>query len=312
MDRLRRLELFVRAAEAGSFARAAGLLRLDPSAVSHAVAALEADLRQRLFHRTTRQLRLTPEGEDLLPRARDILQRLEALEDRSAAQARELSGTLRVGMHSPISRQIVMPRLPEFLRRHPRLRLECLLLSQLKDMHASGTEVIIRPGPLPDTRLVARRLATLRLAPYASPVYLRDAPPLEHPSHLARHRCLVHKPISAPRPWDTWIFERGGETVSLEVPAVLVTDDREGLIEAAVAGGGVMRIGMFDPVLVAGGRLKRVLAEWTCPGGPEMYALYRKGGEAAPKVRAFLAFVAECFEAFDPGELTVIRPQNRV
>ena len=81
------------------------------------------------------------------------------------------------------------------------------------------------------------------------------------------HCCLVHKPPVEARPWDEWRFERAGERCAVKVPRSLVTDDREGMIDAVLSGGGLMRIGMFDPRLIAAGRLRKVLSEWNCVGG---------------------------------------------
>jgi DNA-binding transcriptional LysR family regulator len=308
VDRVRRIELLVRAAEAGSFARAAKLLDLDPSAVSHAIAELEKELRVTLFYRTTRQLRLTEDGEEIVRRGREILRELAELESVAAEADGRLTGILRVGMHVPISRHVVMPRLPDFMRRHPELRLECLLLAQVKDLHAAGLDVLLRAGEPPEVDLVARKLAEIKLGVYASPTYLEAAGEPATPENLLRHRCLIHKPPSAMRPWDEWAFERDGERRVLTVPRTVMTDDREGLIAAVLAGGGLMRIGMFDPGLITSGRLRRVLSEWQCPGGPPIYGLYRRSRRPAPKIAAFLEFAAEVYSAFDPDELTMVHP----
>ena len=87
-----------------------------------------------------------------------------------------------------------------------------------------------------------------------------------------------------------------------------MTDDREGMIAAVLAGGGIMRIGMFDPGLITSGRLRQLLGEWRCPGGPPIYGLYRKSHRATPKVAAFLDFAAEVYAAFDPEERTMTHP----
>ena len=305
MDRVRRIELLVRAAEAGSFARAAKLLDLDPSAVSHAIAELEKELRVTLFYRTTRQLRLTEDGEEIVRRGREILRELAELESVAAEADGRLTGILRVGMHVPISRHVVMPRLPDFMRRHPELRLECLLLAQVKDLHAAGLDVLLRAGEPPEVDLVARKLAEIKLGVFAAPAYLDAAGEPAEPEDLLQHRCLVHKPPVAMRPWDDWTFERGAERRVVTVPRTLVTDDREGLIAAILAGGGLMRIGMFDPRLITSGRLRRVLADWRCPGGPPIYGMYRRTQRMAPKIAAFLEFVGDVYAAFDPDELTI-------
>jgi DNA-binding transcriptional LysR family regulator len=304
MDRLRRYEMLVKAADAGSFAKAASLLQLDPSAVSHAIGQLERELRMTLFYRTTRQLKLTTEGEQFYARAREILQKVADLEIANRAP-KNLTGTLRVGMGVPISRNIVMPRLPEFTRRHPELSVECLVLTHIKDMHASGIDVLVRAGEPPQSELIARKIMTLRFGVYAAPRYLQAAGVPGKPQDLMAHRCLIHKPPFSSKPLDQWEFERGTERQQVTVPSTLVTDDREGLIAAALAGGGLMRIGVFDPGLLASGRLRRVLADWQCPGAPAVYALYRRSTRTSPKVTAFLQFLAEATAAFDPEQVTV-------
>lgn len=306
MDRMRRIELLVRAAEAGSFAAAARFLQLDPSAMSHAIAELERELKLTLFYRTTRQLRLTEEGEEIYRHACLVLRALGELESAAARAPGRLTGTLRIGMGVPVSRHIIMPRLPEFLRRHPGLRLECLVMTQIKDMHASGVDLLLQPGEPPTSGVIARKVAQTRYGVYAAPKYLEAAGEPLHPQDLLRHRCLVHKPPFMNVPWDEWEFERNGERVAITVPRTLVTDDREGLFAAALAGAGLIRSAMFDPALIKSGGLRQVLAGWTCPNALSLYAIYRKTPRMPRKIAAFLHFVAEAFAAFDPDELTLI------
>ena len=305
MDRVRRIEMLVRAAEAGSFAKAARLLELDPSAVSHAVASLERELRVTLFYRTTRQLRLTEEGEELCRRGREIIDRLAELEGTASRASARFTGTLRVGMGVPLSREIIMPRLPEFMRRHPGLQVECLVLTQVRDLHASGVDLLLRVGEPEESGLVARKMAVLNFGVYAAPSYLQSAGEPERPEDLRNHRCLVHKAPVAVKPLDEWEFERGGERQVVKVPRTLMTDDREGLIAAALAGGGLMRIGMFDPLLITSGRLRKVLNGWNCAGAPPFYAVYRKTQRLSPRIAAFLEFVSEAMTAFDPDGMTL-------
>ena len=308
MDRLRQIEMLVRAVEAGSFTRAAAALRLTPSAISHGIAELEGRLRVRLFHRTTRQLRLTPEGEAVYRRARGIVDGLDEMDGAAATPAHPeacLEGTLRVGAAIPISRCVVAPRIAPFLRRHPGLRVELLVQNEAQEMHAGGMDLLLRVGPLADTRLVARRMARLRFVACAAPAYLEAAGTPAGPDDLPGHACLVHKPPFAVKPWDECIFERSGERRRVAIPAALVTDDREALLAAALAGAGIVRVGMFDPGLLASGALRRVLAEWSCPGGPTLHALYRRTAEPVPKVAAFLDFFAAALVEFDPEGLTL-------
>lgn len=312
MDRMRRIELLVRAAEAGSFAKAARFLQLDPSAVSHAIAELERELGVTLFYRTTRQLKLTEEGEEIYRRGCNVLRELGELESAVSRAPERLIGTLRVGMGVPVSSHIIMPRLPEFLRRHPGLQLECLVMTRIKDMHASGVDLLVQPGEPPESGVIARKVAQARYGVYAAPKYLETAGEPASPDDLLRHRCLVHKPPFMNTPWNEWEFERRGERKAVKVPRTLVTDDREGLFAAALAGAGLLRSAMFDPALITSGRLRKVLNDWTCTSAHSLniYAIYRRTARMPPKIAAFLQFAADAFAAFDPEELTLIHGAN--
>ncbi|MBI1988130.1 MAG: LysR family transcriptional regulator [Betaproteobacteria bacterium] len=305
MDRLRRMELLVRAAEAGSFARAAQLLQVDPSTVSHAIAELEKELRLSLFYRTTRQLQLTEDGEEIFRRSREVLAQVAELDAVASRTQERLSGILRIGMSVAIGRHIIIPRIPAFMRRHPHLRLECFVLTQVKEMHAGGLDVMLRAGAVPDSSLIARKILDIRFGVYGAPGYLVSAGEPTSPEALVRHRCFVHKPPVEQKALDEWVFERAGERSVVKVPRSLVTDDREGMIDAVLAGGGLMRIGMFDPTLIASGRLRKVLGDWNCIGGQPVHALYRRSSRASPKVAAFLQFVVETIAAFDPEQVTL-------
>jgi DNA-binding transcriptional LysR family regulator len=310
MDRLRRIEMLVHAAETGSFARAAAALQVTPSAVSHGIAELEAQLRTTLFYRTTRQLRMTEAGEAAYRSAREVIDRLAAFEAAAggADPAEPLAGTLRVGVTGPIGRLILLPRIVGFLRQHPELRLEFISPTRPLEMEAGGMDVMLRVGPLPDSGLIARRLAVLRLIACASPDYLAERGEPEEPEDLLRHRCLVHRPPFHQTPWHDWAFERitDGARRHINVDAVLATDDRDAMVAAVLAGAGIMRIGMFDPDLLASGALRRVLAGWTCPGGPVLVALYRRTSRPVPKVAVFLNFVTAAVADFDAEGVTII------
>ena len=241
MDLMRRIEIVMRAADAGSFAKAAGSLELTPSAVSRAVAELEKELRVALVYRTTRQLRLTEEGEELYRRGRELLDKVADLEVALSRRPERLTGMLRVGLGVNISRYIIMPGLAAFMRRHPGLRLQSSVVSQPKELHAEGLDLLLRVGDPPESGLIARRMAELRFSVYASPEYLKMAGVPAKPEELLRHRCFVHRPLHLAKPLDEWVFESKGERKRLKIPPTFVTNDREALIAAVVGGAGVMR-----------------------------------------------------------------------
>lgn len=310
MDRVRRIELLVRAADAGSFAKAARSLDLTPSAVSHAIAELEKELRVPMFHRTTRQLRLTEDGEAVYRRGRDILHQLAELDNDVVKAPERMSGTLRVGLSVVLSQCIVMPAISQFVRRYPNVRLQFHVQTQPQEMHSEGADVLLRFDEPPDSGLVARRVARSRPGVYASPDYIKAAGAPAVPEDLLKHRCLLFKPGSLVKPIDEWKFERAGKRKVVKIPPEIVTHDRSGLITAVVAGTGLMYIGCFDPNLVASGRLRRVLPDWECTGGYNVYAIFRRTQRIPPILAAFLEFTSRAFEAFDPEELTIVHDRS--
>jgi DNA-binding transcriptional LysR family regulator len=306
MDRLRQIVMVVRAADLGSFAKAAAALNVTPPAISHAVADLERELRVTLFYRTTRQLTLTQEGHDFCRRGRAILAQVSALEAATVRGRSRPAGTLRVGLGTAIAQQIVMPRLSEFLNDHPGVSVECRLRLHVKDMHAEALDVLLRVGEPADSAIIARRLCDVRFGIYGAPSYLESSGAPAHPRDLAHHRCLIFHPANwAPKPLDTWEFTRGAERQVVKLAHAVVSDEREGLITAAVCGAGLVRAGLFDPATIASGKLQRVLGDWDCSGAPSLYAIYRKTPKVAPKVAAFVEFAQRATAAFDPEELTV-------
>lgn len=311
MDRIRRIELLVRAAEAGSFAKAARSLDLTPSAVSHAIADLEKGLGVSLFHRTTRQLRLTEEGESVYQRGSELLRQLAGLESSVRKTPGQLTGTLRIGLGAALSRNVIMPLLSTFLLRHPQLRLEIHIQWLPIEMHAEGVDVLLRIHAPPESNLIARQMGQIRHAVYASPQYLKRNGTPKTPDDLLHHNCLVMKMKDMNHSLDQWEFRRADECKIIHVTPQVVTYDREGLIAAVLGGAGLMRLGCFDPYLISSGQLRPVLTDWTCPPGFPIFALYRKSARTAPKVTAFLEFVEEAFAAFDPDEVTLFhRDQN--
>jgi len=311
MERLRGLEMVVRAADAGSFSRAARSLGVTPSAVSHAVAELEKRLRVSIFYRTTRQLRLTEDGQALYRRGREILDRLNDIEAALATPSERLRGTLRVGLSVSLSRTIIMPAIAQFTRRHPELQLDMLVMTQPQQMHSEGVDLMLRVGEPPDSSLIARRIARIRFGLWGSKEYFARAGMPQKPDDLLNHACLVYRSPQLAKLLDDWTFERAGErkTIKIARPA-LISDDREGLLAAMLGGAGLSRSGHFEPEWIKSGRVMRALPDWDVPGGFPMYAIYRRTPRLAPRIAAFLEFARAAFGAFDPDELTLIHERQ--
>ena len=306
MNRSHRLEMLVRAADTGSFAAAARIMDLTPSAVSRGIADLERELKVPLFNRTTRQLKLTQEGMEVYSRAVDILAHIAELSESLAHTRGRVGGVVRVGVQAPLGRYVLMPRLASLHDRHPDLIVETRLTQDPHDMQSENLDVMFYVGEPASSRLVARRLGQGKPAAYASPDYVRRFGAPASPADLAHHRCLLFRSPWSVGPIDHWTFERGGHREMVQVQPALVTPDREGLIVAACAGAGIIYMACFDPALLSSGRLVRLLPDWSCPPSFGIHVLHRRGGASVPRVAAFLRFVREAFADFDPQELTVL------
>ena len=172
MDRIGDIALFLRVLDLGSISAAARTLDLSAAVASQRLKRLERELGVRLLHRTTRQLHPTPEGLLLADQGRVLVEDLEALADSLRRSGSGVAGTLRVTMSSTFGRLYISPLLPEFLARHPGVRVSVDLDDAKVDLVGAGLDLAIRIGDLDDSTLVARRLATNRRVLCASPDYL--------------------------------------------------------------------------------------------------------------------------------------------
>ena len=172
MDKLRRLEMVVRAADLGGFAAAAKQMNLTPSAVSRGIGELEQALRISIFNRSTRQIQLTHEGRELYERGKDVLERLATIEGTANTVDDKVTGTIHIGIMPPLSRYVVMPRIAGLLDAHPNLRTEFHATQDTKAFQSENIDVLLRVGEPPPSRLIARKLGQGLPSAYASPSYL--------------------------------------------------------------------------------------------------------------------------------------------
>jgi len=286
------LQVFVRIAEAGSVSAAARDLGLSKSAASKKLAALEDRLGARLVNRTTRRLSLTEAGADFLERAQRILAELEEAEHEAGRLTDEPRGMLRV--NAPMSFGIlhVGPALADFMARHPELAVTLDLDDRRVSLVEEGYDMAVRIADLPDSSLVARKLAPVRQAVCASPAYWARHGTPAHPRDLARHNCLVYTYLPAQ---NEWRFRGPGGPFAVHVAGNLRANNGDVLREAALAGLGVYRAPTF---LIGGdlgaGRLVTVLDDFA-DQALAIYAVYPHRRHLPAKVRAFVDFLAGRF-----------------
>ncbi|MEO7432054.1 MAG: LysR substrate-binding domain-containing protein [Dokdonella sp.] len=301
--------IFVKVVEHGSFIAAARALRLPKTSVSRKVQELETRLGAQLLHRTTRKLGLTEAGTIYFDHCQQIAQRLDEAESAVGQLQGGPRGWLRFTAPYSVGITWIAPLLGEFHARYPDLRIESVLTNDAVDLIDTGIDVGLRVGNLPDSNMVARRLAVFRTQVYASPLYLARHGEPSHPDQLKDHRTLAMRKSRTNGDY-VWTLGDGDRMTDYRVDPVLVANDPGALIGALVGGEGLMLAS--DVTLkpyAEQGYVQRVLAGWT---GPEVdfNAVFPRGRVPSPKVRAFVDFLVERLN-FDADFMHVLCPDSR-
>jgi DNA-binding transcriptional LysR family regulator len=289
-DNIRELAFFLRVSEEASFSAAARSLDLDPSTISKVVQRLENRLGVRLFHRTSRVLKLTQEGERFLAAAQKVMQALEEAEDSLSPALAQASGLLRIASTQAFARFWLTPLLPGFCSRYPKLKLELVLSPTTPDLFDQQIDLSFRSGTIPDSTLVAHRVSVARWRIWAAPEYLRRHGTPQVPADLLQHQCLNFLPGSYRSQWPMKDGE-GLQTVSPTGP--VASSDGDVLVSLAVAGMGLARlIDLRVQRDAPPGSLVPVLTGFEAEPEP-IYAVYPSRRHLSVRVRAFLDHVTE-------------------
>jgi DNA-binding transcriptional LysR family regulator len=290
-DRFHELEVFLRVAEEASFSAAARRLDCDPSTVSKLIQRLENRLAVRLFQRNSRSLALTPEGARFLEAAQRVVEALEAAEGLAGPSGQALAGVLRINSALAFAQYHVAPILGEFLARHPRLRVEFVLTATPVDLIEQQIDVSLRGGYIPDSSLVAKRVATSRWVVCAAPAYLARAGTPATPADLAHHNCLNFLP-GAFR--STWPMREDGHDTGVQVGGNVGANSPDLLRALALEGLGIVRLSEFHVGRdLARGALVPVLADHQADADEPVFAVFASRRHLSPRVKAFLDFLDE-------------------
>jgi DNA-binding transcriptional LysR family regulator len=295
METLANLESFVRSAETGGFSAAARRLSLTPAAVSRNVAILERNLGVRLFHRSTRKLTLTEAGERLLLGIRGNLEELQASIASVATDRGEPAGVLKVSMSLSFGLDYVVPLLPEFLQRYPKVRPDWQFESRQVDLIAEGVDAAIGGGIELAPGLVSRTLAPLHIIAVASPSLMKGRTPPADPSGLAAFAGIVMRSSDSGRIRERMMRDVAGTEMAASLEETVVFNDPEAMCRAALLGLGVALIAVPHALPhLETGALVRLVPQWYCDAGP--ISIYYATRTLLPaKTRAFLDFVIEAF-----------------
>ena len=295
MDLINGLHTFIRVVETGSFSAVARETNASQSAVTRQVAQLEEHFGVRLLHRTTRKLSLTDEGEDLLARARHLLEEAEDLEDTFGKDGGSPTGLVRVGV--PVGAALLLVSdFAALLSRHPGLAVELVVSETADDLVAERLDVALRFGQPADTSLVSRALATVGSTAVAAPAYLERRGAPEHPSDLLEHTCIIQDtgPDST-----HWAFSGPDGAVEVEVTGPFRSNNSLVVRQAALAGCGIALLG--DPLTlteVRAGRLYRLLPKYVARRRPS-FVVYPSRRHLAQRTRVVIDFLVEEFRELD-------------
>jgi DNA-binding transcriptional LysR family regulator len=290
MDRLALLQIFVDIHDAGSMAAVARQRNVAPSAITQALQQLEVQVDTTLVTRTTRRLRLTPEGERFLVDCRRILADIDDAIDHLRDDG-PLRGTIRLTTTNDFGRTRLPNLIDAFLDQHPAVRIELDLSDGVVDLVDRRFDVAIRTGPLADSSFKARLLVRQRRLVCASPRYWASQGRPEHPRELASHNCLVLNRPGAPQ--NEWHFLSGRDRFSVKVWGNRTTNDGGALRQWAIRGAGVVLKAEVDVAedLMAG-RLESVLGDFT-EEAINLYALYPGQRPPSRRVQALLDFLSQ-------------------
>lgn len=299
------LKAFALVARHRGFQKAAGMLGVSRSSLSHALKGLERQLGVRLLHRTTRSVAVTQDGELLLQRLVPLLRELDDLLDAVSHGQDELVGTLRINANKGGARWLLRHAVPMFQQRHPRVELDLVAEGQLVDIVGEGFDAGVRLAESVPKDMVSVPFGTdVRFVAVAAPDYVGAFGAPATPADLMSHRCIRQRLPSGKR--YRWEFEKGTQQLALDVPGTLSLDDNDLMVEAAADGLGVAFVPeSFARPALDSGALVLLLEDWT-PASPGLCLYYASYRHVPAPLEAFIAVVREATQSRDrPGSPTL-------
>jgi DNA-binding transcriptional LysR family regulator len=302
MDRLTSMQVFIQVVDSGSFAAAAKRLDASAATVTHHVQALEDHLGVQLLNRTTRRLNLTEVGRRFYEHSTRILAQVEEAESCASAYQSTPRGLLRINTTDGFAR-VSAPLIAEFGAAYPDVSFDVVTTDHMVDLIDGGFDLAVRPGPLPDSSLISRRLGVGKLIPFAAGAYLDRRGTPQRPEDLADHNCLIHTARESP-----WRFTGPDGAIAVEISGNLHSNSWVAIRSAALAGQG---IALMPIVLTAedvqAGRLTRLLPDHGA-GEVVIQAVYPASRHLSVKVRSFLDFLVKRLHE-EPALLGYLTPE---
>lgn len=288
------LEFFVRLVRHGTLAALAREMGVTPSAVSARLAQIERRLGVRLLNRTTRRLSPTHEGELYLATGARLLNELQELESAISSSCDVPKGLLRVNATFGFGRRHIAPAIIDFYKRYPQVEVQLELTDRAVNLKDAAFDVGIWFGTVPDSRMVARKLAGNARLLCAAPAYVKARGMPSTPLELRAHQCIVLREDHAA--FGTWHLARGSRQETVKVRGSLSTNDGEAALLWTLAGFGILQRSAWDAhEHLQSGQLVRVLPDWQMPSA-DVYAVYPERTNLSAKVVAFIDFLGMWFQ----------------
>jgi LysR family transcriptional regulator for bpeEF and oprC len=294
MDRLRAMEVFASVAECGSFSKAADALGMSNASITEWVKNLESHLGVILIQRNSRRLHLTDEGTRFLQRSAQILRDIDRAKSEIKGDQDAIAGTIRVEATVSIGEALIYPLIPAFLDQYPNLSISLTLLNAPRNMIEHGTDVAIRVDQVDSADFWARPIHDAASVACAAPSFIENISLPENPKDLDPSLCLgvLNRGQYSPRDWR---FSRGEEHVKLSPRGRVSCSSTPVLVRAAIEGAGLIHV--LDILVrdhLAAGSLAPLFPDWKGEART-IFAVTPRAQDAAPKVRAFMAFFSEAY-----------------
>ncbi|KVK74435.1 LysR family transcriptional regulator [Burkholderia ubonensis] len=290
MNEIRAISIFIRAATLGNLRKAAVDQGITPQAASHAVMRLEKELGIRLFHRTTRKLSLTEEGQRFFDSVRPAIESLSNAVADARRTKEEVAGPIRVSAPRALGLSVLWPIFTEFSAQYPDVQLDIQFDDHFTDLVSDRADVGFRGGSAPSGGSIARLLAPIQMIVCATPSYLKQHGVPATIDDLSKHRCTGYRRATTGKlaPWE---FRLNDESVYLDVPATICTNDIDAEAYAVLSGLGIGQLGSFIATrYIRTGALVPLLVEHIAQRDG-IYIYYGHRTEQALRVRTFIDYM---------------------
>lgn len=291
MDRLELMRVFVRVVECKSFTRAADTIGVPRSTVSMAIKELEESVGSRLLNRTTRVVAPTADGLAFCDRCIRLIADYEEVFGLFTDSTARLRGTLRVNVPGRVGRLLLAPALPEFLQKHPDIKVEFGATDRVVDLHHEGIDCVVRVGDVNDTSVFARRLGDIDVINCASPAYLKANGTPRRPANLAQHTAVAYgsKSLGPIEPFE-YVDSNGTQLVAMG--ARVMVDNAEMLIAFGLAGLGIIQVPAYDVAEhIARGELVEIMRRYR-PAPMPLHILYPHHRQLSRRLQVFADWLA--------------------